>query len=64
MRTVGRLPAGIVDLLLPQHTLQELLTASKIQLMEIDGVGEQRARLIRDALLRIGESAFARSDPS
>lgn len=64
LRTVGRLPAGIVDLLLPQHTLQELLTASKIQLMEIDGVGEQRARLIRDALLRIGESAFARSDPS
>lgn len=64
LTTIGRLPHNIVELLLPEHTLQELLVASRAQLMEIDGVGEQRARLIRDALLRIGEAAFARSDAS
>lgn len=62
LTTLGRLPANVVDLLLPEHSLQELCTLSRAQLMEIDGVGEQRARLIRDALLRISETAFARSD--
>ncbi|NLE99048.1 MAG: DNA integrity scanning protein DisA [Propionibacterium sp.] len=55
LTTVGRLPKHIVELLLPAHSLQELFAASVAQLMEIEGVGERRARLIRDALLRISE---------
>ncbi|WP_296138160.1 DNA integrity scanning diadenylate cyclase DisA [uncultured Tessaracoccus sp.] len=62
LTTVGRLPRGVVDLLVPQHTLQELFALSRAQLMEIEGVGERRARLIRDALLRIGESTYASSE--
>ncbi len=62
LATVGRLPSNILDLLIPGHSLQELFTSGRAQLMEIDGIGERRARLIRDALLRISESTYARVD--
>ncbi|RRD45848.1 DNA integrity scanning protein DisA [Tessaracoccus sp. OH4464_COT-324] len=62
LTTVGGLPGHIVDLLLPQHSLQELFTISHSELMELDGIGERRARLIRNALLRVGESAYARNE--
>lgn len=60
LTTVGRLPKHLVDLLLPAHSLQELFAASVGELMQIEGIGERRARLVREALLRISESAFAR----
>lgn len=62
LTTVGRLPQHIVELLIPDHSLQELFASSRSQLMEIEGVGERRVRLIRDALLRVSESAYARND--
>lgn len=62
LTTVGRLPRHVVDLLVPKHSLQELFAASVGELMRIEGIGDRRARLIRDALLRISETAFARSD--
>jgi diadenylate cyclase len=62
LTTVGRLPRHIVDLLVPRHSLQELFAASVSDLMRFEGIGDRRARLIRDALLRISETAFARSD--
>lgn len=62
LSTVGGLPKHLVDLLLPSHSLQELFAISQSELMLIDGISERRARLIRDALLRIGESAYARSE--
>lgn len=62
LATVGRLPGNILDLLVPEHSLQELFTSGRAELLEIDGIGERRARLIRDALARISESTYARSD--
>lgn len=54
---VGRLPVPIVTKLVERYSLQEMFGASVSQLMEIDGIGPQRARQIRDALLRITESS-------
>jgi len=40
-------------------SLQALFAASRSELQEVDGVGEQRARIIRDGLVRLAESAYA-----
>jgi diadenylate cyclase len=40
-------------------SLQALFAASTSDLQEVDGVGEQRARTIRDGLVRLAESAYA-----
>ena len=39
-------------------SLQELMAASTAQLMEIEGVGEQRARTVREGLARMAESTL------
>ncbi|WP_244881553.1 DNA integrity scanning diadenylate cyclase DisA [Tessaracoccus flavus] len=52
----GRLPGPLVTRLISELTLQELFGASVATLMEIEGIGPQRARQIRDALARITES--------
>ena len=62
LHQVGRLPVGLVDKLVGRFTLQELFGASRADLLEIDGVGQARARLIRDALSRITEAAYSRPD--
>lgn len=54
---VGRLPSPMVHKLVERYSLQEMFGASVSQLMEIDGIGPRRARQIRDALLRITDSA-------
>ena len=59
---VGHLPVSLVDRLLEQFTLQELFGASLTELMQLDGIGKARGRLIRDALLRITEAAYSRPD--
>lgn len=50
---VGRLPANLVSKLIEHFTLQELFGASVSELLEIEGIGQARARQIRDALVRI-----------
>ncbi|QWC86109.1 DNA integrity scanning diadenylate cyclase DisA [Nocardioidaceae bacterium] len=56
---VPRLPAAVVSRLVEQFgTLQDLLTASTEQLLGVDGVGEQRARSVREGLSRLAESSI------
>lgn len=56
---VPRLPAAIVDRLVGHFNgLQKLLAASIDDLMAVDGVGEQRARAVREGLSRLAESSI------
>ena len=56
---IGRLPA-VLGVRLIEHfgNLQALFGASIGELLEVDGVGEQRARVIRDGLLRLADAAY------
>jgi diadenylate cyclase len=59
MAQIGRLPQALgVRLLEHFGSLQALFAASSAELQEVDGVGESRARIIRDGLLRLAESAY------
>ncbi|MBG0826740.1 DNA integrity scanning protein DisA [Planomonospora sp. ID67723] len=56
---VPRLPATVVDRLVEQFSgLQKLLAASTHDLQEVGGVGETRARHIREGLSRMAESSI------
>ncbi|MEV7973472.1 DNA integrity scanning diadenylate cyclase DisA [Cellulomonas sp. NPDC089187] len=56
---VPRLPGAIVDRLVEHFSsLQKLLAASIDDLMAVDGVGEQRARAVREGLSRLAESSI------
>lgn len=56
---ISRLPASLATRLLEHFgSLQGLFAASSSQLMEVEGVGAHRARMIRDGLLRLAESAY------
>jgi diadenylate cyclase len=56
---VPRLPGAIVDRLVAHFGgLQRLLAASIEDLMIVDGVGEQRARAVREGLSRLAESSI------
>jgi diadenylate cyclase len=56
---VPRLPAGIIDRLVSHFgTLQRLLAAGIEELMTVDGVGELRARTVREGLSRLAESSI------
>lgn len=56
---VPRLPATIVDRLVGHFSgLQKLLAANIDDLMAVDGVGEQRARAVREGLSRLAESSI------
>lgn len=59
---VGRLPGNLVSKLVDRMELQELFGSSVNDLLQIDGVGTARVRLIRDALLRVTEAAYSRPD--
>jgi diadenylate cyclase len=56
---IPRLPTAL-GIRLIEHfgSLQGLFGASAGELQEVDGVGEQRARTIRDGLVRLAESAY------
>ena len=59
MARIPRLPPTIVDRLVTHFGgLQRLLAASIEELMAVDGVGEQRARAVREGLSRIAESSI------
>jgi diadenylate cyclase len=57
---VPRISPLIVDRIVERFgTLQNVLSASKEDLMAVDGVGEQRARSIRESLSRIAETSIS-----
>ncbi len=56
---VPRLPWVIVERLVGHFgSLQKLLAASIEELMDVDGVGESRARIVREGLSRLAESSI------
>jgi diadenylate cyclase len=56
---VPRLPGAIVERLVAHFGgLQRLLSATVDELMEVDGVGEGRARAVREGLSRLAESSI------
>ena len=56
---VPRLPGAIVDRLVEHFdSLQRLLAANLEDLMDVDGVGEGRARAVREGLSRLAESSI------
>ena len=60
---INRLPGTLGERLIEHFgSLQALFAASRADLQEVEGVGEQRARAIRDGLVRVAESAYA--DPA
>ncbi|HET9873646.1 MAG TPA: DNA integrity scanning diadenylate cyclase DisA [Propionibacteriaceae bacterium] len=59
MAQINRLPHAFgVRLIEHFGSLQALFAASSAELQEVDGVGESRARIIRDGLTRLAESAY------
>ncbi|MGO4256532.1 DNA integrity scanning diadenylate cyclase DisA [Marmoricola sp. RAF53] len=56
---VPRLPSSVVDGLIEQFdTLQKLLSAGVEELQIVEGVGELRARSVREGLSRLAESSI------
>jgi diadenylate cyclase len=56
---VPRLPASVVERLVDHFgNLQKLLAASIDDLQIVDGVGELRARSVREGLSRLAESSI------
>jgi diadenylate cyclase len=56
---VPRLPAGIIDRLVAHFGgLQKLLAATIEDLLAVEGVGEARARGIREGLSRLAETSI------
>jgi diadenylate cyclase len=56
---VPRLPGTVVDRLVTHFEgLQRLLSASVDDLLEVEGIGDARARTIREALSRLAESSI------
>lgn len=56
---IPRLPAIVIDRLVEQFGgLQSLLSATLEELMTVDGVGEGRARAVREGLSRLAESSI------
>jgi diadenylate cyclase len=56
---VPRLPGAIVERLVDHFgSLQKLLAANIEDLMDVEGVGEGRARLVREGLSRLAESSI------
>ena len=56
---VPRLPGAIVDRLVDHFdSLQQLLAANFDDLMSVDGVGESRARAVREGLSRLAETSI------
>ena len=59
LHKIPRLPGAIVDRLVEHFGgLQKLLAANIEDLMTVEGVGEQRARAVREGLSRLAESSI------
>ena len=56
---IPRVPEAIIDRLVTRFgTLQRLLVATTEDLQAVDGVGEQRARSVREGLSRLSDGAL------
>ena len=56
---VPRLPVAVMDRVVTHFgSLQKMLAASIDELLTIDGVGEHRARIVRDGLSRLAETSI------
>ena len=56
---IPRLPGAIVERLIDHFgSLQALLAADFDDLMAVDGVGESRARAVREGMSRLAESSI------
>jgi diadenylate cyclase len=59
LHRIPRLPGAIVDRLVDHFgTFQALLSAGLDDLMQVDGVGEARARAVREGLSRLAEASI------
>jgi diadenylate cyclase len=59
LNRVPRLPSGIIDRLVDHFGgLQKLLAATIEDLLTVEGVGEARARGIREGLSRLAETSI------
>ena len=59
LHKIPRLPGLIVERLVDHFgNLQPMLSATLAQLMDVDGVGEARARAVREGLSRLAESSI------
>ncbi|HLS03862.1 MAG TPA: DNA integrity scanning diadenylate cyclase DisA [Actinomycetales bacterium] len=59
LHKIPRLPVGIINRLVSHFgTLQHLLAATAEDLMTVEGVGELRARSVREGLSRLAESSI------
>ncbi|MGJ6979884.1 DNA integrity scanning diadenylate cyclase DisA [Aestuariimicrobium soli] len=59
LSAIPRLPQVLVNRVIDHFgSLQALIGATIPELLEVDGIGEQRARLIREGLLRMAEGAL------
>ncbi len=59
LHKIPRLPVGIINRLVTHFgSLQRLLAASAEDLMQVEGVGELRARSVREGLSRLAESSI------
>lgn len=59
MAQINRLPGMLGERLIDHFgSLQALFGASITDLQTVEGVGESRARVIRDGLVRLAESAY------
>jgi len=59
LHKIPRLPVGIINRLVSHFgSLQHLLAASAEDLMTVEGVGELRARSVREGLSRLAESSI------
>lgn len=59
LHKIPRLPVGIINRLVAHfESLQHLLAASAEDLMVVEGVGELRARSVREGLSRLAESSI------
>ena len=60
---ISRLPTGMSERMLDHFGgLQALFGASTAELQSVEGIGDGRARIIRDGLTKLAESAFNRPD--
>ena len=56
---IPRLPVSIVDRMVEHFdSLQKLLSASVDDLQTVEGVGESRARAVREGMSRLAESSI------
>lgn len=54
-----RLPGSVASRLIDHFgSLQALFGASTAELLEVDGVGEHRARMVREGLVRLADAAY------